>query len=174
MSAESAATSASPWYSGERRQPPEPAAAAAGDAEVKPGAKGVYPGRIGLQKRDRRLRQHERNVALEPVVQPLALVRDRVVLGAQVDEDVVAVQLDREAAQLVRPLVERAAGREVEAGVMPVASEDPVADRAAVKREAHVRAAIVNRGHFAVLCEQTERVPVDVDDEPSRLAQLGE
>ena len=56
--------------------------------------------------------------------------RDRIVARAQVDEDVVAVQRDREAAQLVGELVERAAGRQVEARVVPVAREDPVADRA--------------------------------------------
>ena len=113
---------------GQRRQAAEPAAAAARDAEVEPGAEDVDAARIGFEQRDRRLRQHERDVALEPVAQPLALVRDRVVARAEVDEHVVAVELDREAAQLVGELVERAAGRQVEARVVPVAGEDAVAD----------------------------------------------
>ena len=59
-------------------------------------------------------------------------------------------------AHLVRPLVERAAGREVEASVVPVAGEDPVADRAAMEREAHVRAAVVDRVHVVTVGEEAE------------------
>ena len=46
-----------------------------------------------------------------PSSQPLALMADRILARAQVDEHVVAVHGDREAAQLVGELVERPAGR---------------------------------------------------------------
>ena len=138
------------------------------DAEVEPGPEDVDAARVGLEERDRRLREHERDVALEPVPQPLALVRDRIARRAQVDEHVVAVELDREAAQLVGELVERAAGRQVEARVVPVAREDAVADGAAMEREAHVRTAVVDRVHLVAVGEQADDVPVEVDDEPAR------
>ena len=58
--------------------------------------------------------------------------------------------------------------------MMPVARQDSVRDRAAVKREAHVRAAIVDGVDVVAVCEQTERLPPDVDDESPRCAQLAE
>ena len=42
-------------------------------------------------------------------MQPLTVVLGHVVEPAEVDEDVVAADLDREATQVVGPLVERAA-----------------------------------------------------------------
>jgi hypothetical protein len=158
----------------ERRQATEPATAPAGDAEVEPRAKEVDPGRVGFEQRDRRLCHDERDVALEPVPQPLALVRGRIGRRAEIDEDVVALERDREAAQLVRELVEGPAGCEVEARVVPVAGEDPIADGAAMKREAHVRAAVVDRVHLLAVGEQTHDVAVEMDDLPSGCAQLGE
>ena len=92
----------------------------------------------------------------------------------QVDEDVVAVERDRKAPQLVRELVEGPAGREVEASVVPVAGEDPVADRPTVQREAHVRAPVVDRVHLLAVREEAENVPVLVDDLPPCRSQLGE
>src|SRR5439155_8977507 len=74
-------------------------------------------------------------------------------------------KLDRKRAQVVGPLVERATGGEIEARVVPVAGEDSVADRAAVKREAHVRAAVVDRLHVVSVRKEPERVPVQRDDE---------
>ena len=108
----------------------------------------------------------------QPVVQPLPLVRERVLGRRQVDVDVVALDLDREAAQVVGELVERAAGAEVEARVVPVAGQDPVGDRAAVERKAHVRAAVVDRVDVAVLDEEADRVAVEVDDHPPGCAQV--
>src|SRR5207244_2894966 len=83
-------------------------------------------------------------------------------------------QLDGEAAELVGPLVERAAAAEVEARVVPVAGEDAVLHRPAVEREAHVRAAVVDRVHGAAVGEEDERVTAEVDDEPPGAPYLGE
>jgi hypothetical protein len=71
-------------------------------------------------------------------------------------------------------LVEGAAGREVKAGVVPVAGEDSVAERTAVEWEAHVRAPIVDGVNLIPVGEQTECVPIDVDDQPPGSAQFGE
>jgi hypothetical protein len=53
-----------------------------------------------------------------------------------------------------------------------MARKDPVADRAAMEREPHVRTAVVDCIHLIAVREQADRVPIDVDDEPSRRAQL--
>jgi len=42
-----------------------------------------------------------------------------------------------------------------------------------MEREPHVRTAVVDCIHLIAVQEQADRVPVDVDDEPSRRAQLG-
>jgi hypothetical protein len=102
------------------------------------------------------------------------VVLDHVVEWAEVDEYVVAANLDRKPAQVVGPLVEGAAGREVKAGVVPVAGEDSVAERTAVEWEAHVRAPIVDGVNLIPVGEQTECVPIDVDDQPPGSAQFGE
>ncbi len=99
-------------------------------------------------------------------------MRERVVRRRQVDVDVVAVDLHRKPAQVVGPLVERAAGAEIEASVVPVAGEDPVADRPAVKREAHVRATVVDGVDLAPVGDEADRVPAQVNDQPLGLFQL--
>ena len=71
-------------------------------------------------------------------------------------------------------MVERAAAAEIEACVVPVAREDPVRNQAAVEREAHVWAAIVDSVDVVAGCEQTERVPVELNNQPFRRAQVGE
>ena len=57
--------------------------------------------------------------------------------------------------------------------MVPVAREDPVAERAAVERKAHVRAAIVDGIDLIAVSEETQRVSVEVDHKPPRRTQLG-
>src|SRR5438034_9608069 len=95
---------------GERRESSKPAPSAPCDAEVEPVAERLDARRICLQERKRRFREHERDVPLEPVVQPLSLMLNDVVQRAEVEEYVVAANLDREAAQVIGPLVEGPAG----------------------------------------------------------------
>ena len=92
-----------------------------------------------------------------PVEQPLALMGDGIVGRPQIDQHVVAVDHDREAAQLVCPLVERPTRTQVETSVMPVAREDPVADGPAMEREAHVRAPVVDGVYLVVGGKETDR-----------------
>src|SRR5713101_1746312 len=70
--------------------------------------------------------------------------------------------------------LEGTACREVEAGVVPVAGKDPVADGAAIKRKAHVRAAVVDRVHLLTVRKEAKRVPVEADDESAGGAQFRE
>ena len=64
-----------------------------------------------------------------------------------------SVDLDRVGPHVVGPGIERAAGGQVEAGVVPVAGDQPALDRAPMQREAHVRAAVVERVGLAVAPE---------------------
>src|SRR5262245_66606787 len=62
--------------------------------------------------------------------------------------------LDRANRDVVCPQVEGAAAFEIEAGVVPMTGQDSVLEAAALEREAHVRATIV----------QSEDAPTVVDD----------
>ena len=63
---------------------------------------------------------------------------DRVGVDARRHEYVVAAQVDVEPARVVRPEVERAAGHEVEARVVPVAGNEARLDGALVQGEAEM------------------------------------
>ena len=156
----------------QRRQPAEPTPAAPKGAELEPGGKRIRSARVRVGQRDRRLREDEWDVPPQPVVQPLPLMRQRVVGRRQVDVDVVAVDLDGKPAQIVGPLVEGAAGAEIEASVVPVAGEDPVADRPAVKREAHMRATVVDGVHVTPVRDEADRVAAQMNDQPLGLFEL--
>ena len=149
----------------------EPGSAVAG-AELEPGAKWLVRNGASLDEADHRLRDHERQVALEAVAEPRTAQRQRVAERREIDPDFAVADLDREHAQLVGPLVERAARRDVEAGVAPVAREDASRERAAVEREAHVRAAVVDGADAVAVREQRQRVPVHVRDERSEAADV--
>ena len=159
---------------GERGQAAEPAAATAPHAVVEPGAEGLHARRVGVRQGDRRLGQHERDIPLERIVQALALVCDRVGGRCKVDENVVAAEQHRKAAQVVRELVERASRAQVEPRVVPVARQDPVRDRPAMEREAHMRAAVVDRVHRVAVGEQAHGVRADADDQPAGFPELGQ
>src|SRR5439155_16596680 len=118
------------------------------------------------------LGDHERQVALETVCEPRATVLERVSERAEVNPDVAVAQLDREHAQVVRPLVERAPGGYVEPGVMPVAGQDSARQGAAMKREAHVRTAVVDSTNVATVGEEDEGVPADLRDKRTEPAHL--
>jgi hypothetical protein len=74
--------------------------------------------------------------------------------------DVAAPHLDRADRHVVCPQVEGAAAFEIEAGVVPMTGQDAVLDTAALEREAHMRATIV----------EGEDAPAVVDDEDGAMA----
>ena len=53
--------------------------------------------------------------------------------------------LDRASRHVIGPEIEGAAAGEIEPGMMPVTGQDPICDAAALQREAHVRAPVVER-----------------------------
>ena len=84
------------------------------------------------------------------------------------DEHVAVAHVDVEAAGVVGPQVERAARHEVEAGVVPVARDEPGLDRALVQREAEVRAAVLDRERRAVVPEHDDRQGADLGEQLAR------
>jgi hypothetical protein len=88
--------------------------------------------------------------------------------------DLAAAHLYRADWRVVRPQIEGAAAFEVEAGVVPMTGQDPVLDAAAVEREAHVRAPIVERKDATAVIEDKDRAMCAMHDEPALRLQLFE
>jgi hypothetical protein len=128
----------------------------------------------GAAERDRGLGEHQGDVPFQSLAQAAARVRRDVGARADVHPDVAAADLDRERAHVVRPGVERAAAGQVEARVMPVAGQDAVAHRAAVQREAHVRAPVVQGVDAVAVREERDRVPVELGDDAAGRPHVGE
>ncbi len=68
--------------------------------------------------------------------------------GGQVHPHLVAAHVHRKSAHVIGPLVESPAACQVETGVVPVAGENAVLERAALQGKAHVRAAVIYRVNF--------------------------
>ena len=89
--------------------------------------------------------------------------------------DFAIAQFDRKDRYVIGPKIKGAAAFEVEAGVVPMTGQDAVVDAAALEREAHVRAAIVDGKDTAVVVENKDRTMITVHerDDPSPLAPRG-
>src|SRR5262245_866346 len=86
----------------------------------------------------------EAEVMGEAVREPLTPVRGGIRMTERgLYPDVAIAHLDRADRYVVRPQIECAAAFEIEAGMVPMTGQDSVLEAAALEREAHVRAAIV-------------------------------
>ncbi len=92
----------------------------------------------------------------------------------RVDEDVAVAHLGAKRRRVVGEGVQGAAAGEVELGVVPVAGEDAVGDGAAVQREAHVRAAVVDRVDLAFVEDDEDRVALGGNDLEAVALEFGE
>ena len=90
------------------------------------------------------------------VIEPLAPMVRRIAMSKRwVDPDLAVPHLDGTGRNVIRPEIERAATRQIEAGVMPMACQDPILHAAPIERKTHVRAAVVEREYvFAVVDHQ--------------------
>jgi hypothetical protein len=79
---------------------------------------------------------------------------------------------DRADRYVVRPQVEGAAAFEIEAGVVPMTGQDTVLDAAALEREAHVRATIVEGEDAPVVVDDEDRTMATVHNQPPLRLQL--
>ena len=80
---------------------------------------------------------------LQAVAKAVALMLNRIVLRLQIDEDISIANLNWKTVDVIRPEIERSAAGKVEARMVPMAAQNAVFDRTAVKREAHMRAAVI-------------------------------
>ena len=122
------------------------------------------------------LGDHEPEIVGKAVVEPTApMARWIAVTERRLDPDFAAVtHLDRTSRNVIGPQIERAAAREIEAGVMPVTGQNAVLDAAAIEREAHMRAAIVEREDAFPMVDHQDRGMAAVHHEPSLSLQFGE
>ena len=145
---------------GEHRQPLPPTLHAVPGAEIQAGGKGSQGVVSFIHQRNRRLGHDQRETALQADRQPLALVFHRIVPRCDIDIYIIVAHLHREVGCVVRPQIKRAAGAEIEAGVMPMAGKNSILDTAPVEGEAHMRAAIVERVDFAFVMDEDDDVAV--------------
>jgi hypothetical protein len=93
------------------------------------------------------LGEDKTDIVLQPLAQPVApvIIAIGVARTAADPHPSVVPQFDHRGRDIVRPEIESAAAGEVKAGMMPVTGQDAVFNRAAVKRETEVRAAVIER-----------------------------
>ena len=115
----------------------------------------------------------EAEIVGEAVFKPLTQVRGGIGMTERgLHPDVPIAHLDRAGRHVVRPQVEGAAAFEIEASVVPMAGQDAVRDAAALEREAHVRATIVEGEDPPAVVDNEDRTMATVDNEPPLRLQL--
>jgi len=156
---------------GQNRHSLRPAVGAIPESEQCRPADRVREGAV--DEPDRALREHQVDLVLEPVLDTLQPVRCAVACGRSgIDPDPAVAELDREGGGVVGEEIERAAAGEVELGVVPVAGQDAVAHGAAMEREAHVRAAVVQGDDAALGVQQEDGATAGLDDLAALSRQL--
>ena len=145
---------------------PVPVTELVGDAQDPIVAVGQFEQRLD------RLRQHEREIVLEPVAEsPFPPLGDRP-WRTRLHEHVVTDDRHVERSAVVSPRVEGAAAGEIEAGVVPMTGHHAGLERALVEREAEVRAAVLDGVGFVVEPHRHDRQGADLADQLTLLAQL--
>ena len=154
-------------HAGEAHQPlappRQPAGGEAGDG-------GDHPGRVltAVQEPEQRLGLDQSHADIEPALQAPS-VEGRIGAPARSpgDHDLSIDDPHLVGGYVVGEQVERAAAGGVEPGVVPVTGQDAVAERAAVQRKPHVRAAVVHGRQAVAVGEHRDRDPVTLDqDDP--------
>ena len=138
-----------------------PAGLTVSSAEVNPDPKRLGGVHAAIEQPDHRLGHHQRDVALQAIAKPDPLLSQRVAVWREVHPDVIPADLDRINTNVVSPLVECAAARQIEPGMVPVARQYPVLHSAAMQRKPHVRTPVVDRGNRAVGEIERQAMPVE-------------
>src|SRR5262245_20109811 len=115
----------------------------------------------------------EAEVMCEAVREPLTPVRGGIRMTEHgLNPDLAVAHLDRADRYVVRPQIECAAAFEIEAGVVPMTGQDSVLEAAALEREAHVRAAIVESKDAPAVVHDKDGTMATVHNEPPLRLQL--
>jgi hypothetical protein len=150
-------------HAGVHGQPLTPSRSPVANTEVEPGAERLGGVFTFAKQADGRLGQNQRDVSLQPILEALTPVGQRVFPWSEIHPHLAVTDLHREYACLVGELVECTTALQVEAGVVPVAGQDAVLYGPSVQREPHVGAAVVHGVYPAVVEEERERTTVDAD-----------
>jgi hypothetical protein len=109
------------------------------------------------------------------IIEPLAPVVRRIAVSKRwVDPYLAVPHLDWTGWNVIGPEVERAATRKVEAGVMPMACQDPVLHAAPIERKTHVRAAVVEREDVSAVVKYQNRGMAAMCHETPLVFQFGQ
>src|SRR6516164_5281501 len=109
----------------------------------------------------------------EAVVEPLAPMRSRIRVAEDGPHpDFVVADFGEAGRHVVCPEIEGTATREIEAGVVPVASQGAILDAAAIQRKAHMRTAIVEREDTTFVVNNEYRSMRPVHHQPPLSLQL--
>ena len=131
------------------------------------------PHDVGKRYIGRELTMHglgddEPEVVGEAVRKPLTPMRSGIDMTDRgLHPDFAIAQFDREDRYVVRPKIKGAAAFEIEAGVVPMTGQDAILDAAALKREAHVRATIVEGEDAPAVVDDKDRTMTTVQNEPA-------
>src|SRR5262245_40566806 len=110
----------------------------------------------------------EGEVVCEAIGKPLMPVRGWIGMTERgLHPDVTIAHVDRADRYVVRPQIKGAAAFEIEASVVPMTGQDAVLDAAALKREPHVRAAIIEREDAPAVVDDEDRAMATVHNEPA-------
>src|SRR5579871_2518499 len=112
--------------------------------KFQPGPKGPCRRCVSSEERDRPFGQDERNVSLQAYNQALLLMLARRGLLRNINPHLVIANFHRKRPDVVRPLIERPSGGQIEPGVMPMTRENAVFHAPPTQRESHVGTAIVD------------------------------
>jgi len=106
-----------------------------------------------------RLGEDETDIVLQPLAQAIAPVGlgVRVTRPGMDPNGAIIPQLDWSGRDIIGPQVEGAAAGKVKAGMMPMTGQNPVPDRAAVKRKTEMRATVVEREDTAPVVHDKQR-----------------
>src|ERR1700687_4397118 len=161
-------------HAGKSRESRAPTVAAIAGAELEAHPKRLARLAAVVEKSDHRLANNQRDITLEAVAQPLDTVSSQIAGRRKVNKYISAFNFYREGAHVVRPLIESAAAMQVEARVMPVAGQDGILPGAAIEREPHVRASVVDRENSLRGVKERDHLAVDAGGHARSLWQLGE
>src|SRR5262249_5803183 len=115
----------------------------------------------------------EAEVVGEAVRKPLMPVRGGIgVTERGPHPDVAIAHFDRACRYVVRPQVEGATAFQIEAGVVPMTGQNAVLDAAALEREPHVRATIVEGEDASAVVDDENRTMAAMHNEPTLRLEL--
>jgi hypothetical protein len=161
-------------HGGEHGQPRAPAVLAVTGAEVDARRHDVGCGDVVVEQPEHRFGHDEGDALLQAVPQPAQEVPAPSRLRFDDDGDPLVGDVDGVGPDIVGPRVQRAARREVEAGVVPVAGHQAALDGPPVQRETQVRAPVVEGEGLTVAPEHADGLRPGLTREAARSTKVVE